>query len=294
MSVAILRYEARPHPVAAPVAPALERGDGAAEIGFVRRGAETVLAHLYQRTPCRVLFPRPAENEPATAVLLTTSGGLAGGDRLRIAARAGAGTAASLTTQAAEKIYRSLGPAATIDLALAAEAGSWLEFLPQETILFDGARLVRRTRHEVAAGGRLLAGEMLVFGRLARGERLTRGLVHDAVEVWRDGRLAWVDAMRLDGNIAARLAAPFAAAGATALATALYVGADAASLLPAARDCAEAAAGHGGASLVGGVLIARFIAADAQRLRADFAAYLGCLRHRAGGLPERAPCAWTM
>src|SRR5215469_14189595 len=182
MSAAILRYEARHAPQEETAPAALQRGDGAVMVAFARRGNASVLADLYQRTPCRVLFPQAPDGEPPTAVLLTTSGGLTGGDRVSIVAEVGAGAAATVTSQAAEKIYRSLGPAAAVRVELKVEEGGWLEYLPQETILFDGARLERRTSASVAPGGRLLACETLVFGRFAYGETFTRGLLHDG---WR-------------------------------------------------------------------------------------------------------------
>ena len=106
MSAAILRFEARSAPAAGQRPGLLQRGDGAAEIGFALRGGRSALADLYQRTPCRVLFPRVEADEPPVAVVLTTSGGLTGGDRLRLAITVGEEAAAVVTTQAAEKIYR--------------------------------------------------------------------------------------------------------------------------------------------------------------------------------------------
>lgn len=291
MSVAILRYEAPPRTAPGPPG-GLQRGHGVAEIVFARRGQASVLERLYQQTPCRVLFPRPETGDLPLGVLLTTSGGLAGGDRIEIAATAQAGAAASLTSQAAEKIYRSLGAESDVHVALAVAEGALLEWLPQETILFDGARLRRLTEAKVAASGRLLAAEMLVFGRVARGEGLRRGLLHDAWRITREGRLVWADGLRLDGAIAEGLARPFGLGGAEALATALYVAPDAAGLVDAARRIAGAGRTQGAASLVGGVLLARFLGAPAAAVRGDLARYLAALRHAATGLPARLPRVW--
>jgi len=108
MSVAILRSD-RPDIGEQSIAQeTLERGDGRAELRFERRNGATALAHLYQRSPCRILFPNSAEGDLPVAVMVTTSGGLAGGDRLHIEMGAGAGAKAVVTAQAAEKIYRSL------------------------------------------------------------------------------------------------------------------------------------------------------------------------------------------
>jgi urease accessory protein len=284
MSAATSRYEA---PETTPARhPPLERGDGAADIVFSARG----LAHLYQRTPCRVLFPRPEPGDLPVAALLTTSGGLAGGDRLSLAVGLEVGARATVTTAAAEKVYRSLGPAAEVTITLAAADGAWLEWLPQETILFDGARLRRRIAADLAPGARLLAAETLVFGRTARGERFTRGLLHETWRLRCAGSLIWADALRLDGDVARGLAAPAAFGGALALATAVYLGADAAALLAPARDLA--AAGEGAATLVNGVLLARFLAADAQVVRQALARYVAGLRQQACGLPPAPPRLW--
>ena len=290
MSVAISRYEAAA--VGPGLHPQLQRGEGAAEIVFARRGEKTALKHLYQRTPCRVLFPDAEIGDPTLAVLLTTSGGLTGGDSIRIDATAMAGSAATLATQAAEKLYRSLGPETRVDVALTVEAGAYLEYLPQETILFDGARLARRTRADIAPGGRLLSCEMLVFGRAAHNERLTRGTVYDGWQLQRDHMLVWADALALDGDIGARLNSPFAFAGAEAIATVVYAGDDASGLLPFARKLAENGGSRGGATMVRGIVLARFFGAPAAAVRADLSRYLRGFR-AALGWPARLPRVWS-
>jgi len=264
----------------------LERGDGAAEIVFARGG----IVHLYQRTPCRVLFPAAEPDDLPVAALVTTSGGLAGGDRLRLSLKVEEGARAIATTAAAEKVYRSLGPDVVVDIALGVAAEGWLEWLPQETILFDHARLVRRIEAEIAPEAKLIAAETLVFGRTAHGERFARGLLHEGWRVRVGGRLVWADALRLDGDIGRMLAAPAGFGGAAALATAIYVGSDASDRLPAARAIAEVEGGA--ATLVNGVLLARFADARADRVRLALTRYLCCLRQAAGGLPASLPRLW--
>jgi len=293
MSVAISRFETQAAASAAARLPRLQRGDGVAEIGFARRGTETRLAHLYQRTPCRVLFPERELGDPTLAVLLTTSGGLTGGDKIRVALSVDENAATTFTSQAAEKLYRSLGPAADIDVALEAKSGAYLEYLPQETIVFDGAKLARRTRAMLAHGSRLFACDLLIFGRAAHDERLEHGSIYDRWQVWRDGALLWTDALSLDGDIAATLRSPFAFAGAEALGTAIYVGSDAATHLPFARKLAESSTGRSGVSFVRGVLLARFFGAPAAAMRADLARYLRAFR-AAIGWPARLPRVWSV
>lgn len=273
--------------------PVLQRCDGAAEIAFVRRGADSALAHLYQRAPCRVLFPDVAAGAPPEAVLVTTSGGLAGGDRLRLSVSAAAGAAATVTTQAAEKVYRSLGPDAEVAVTIEVGADATLEWLPQETILFDEARLCRRIGCQVAPGGRLLAVETVIFGRTARGERFRRGRLLDSWRLSRAGRLVWADALSLDGDVEAMLDAPAGLGGAVAVASLLYVAEDAGNHLVLVRRILDSAACRGGSSLVAGALLARLFGEDAAAVRRDLIRLVGGLRAAALGLASDMPRVWN-
>jgi urease accessory protein len=284
-------------PTTDPLSPAgHQRSEGEAEIAFALRQGRSTLAHLYQRAPCRVLFPAAAVDDLAEAVLVTTSGGIAGGDRLRIAVSVEAGAAALVTSQAAEKIYRSLGPEARCAVSLQVGDGAWLEWLPQETILFQAARFSRSIEAKLAPTGRLLASEIVVFGRLARGERFSSGRLHDRWRLHRDGRLAWADAVCLEGcpggEGTTALDEPLAFSGARAMATVVYAGPDAARHLALARSLTGAARCRAGATLVNGTLLARFLAEDPGRLRADLAGYVAELRHAAAQLPARPPRLW--
>ena len=268
---------------------------GIARIGFAARASHSRLASLYQQAPLRVLLPRAPAGEPPHAVLVTTSGGLVGGDRLEVEIDIGPDATALVTTQAAEKVYRSAGPEARLAVTLKGNARAWLEWLPQETILFESARLRRVTTLELDRQARVIAGEILVFGRRAHGERLQTGSLHDAWQVRIDQRLAWADALRLEGDIAAQLAAPFGFAGASAIATLLYVGADAASLLAAMRDLLPPPDVdlRAGVTCLPGMLVTRWLSTDAARLRASFTGAWTALRHAAAGLPATAPANWS-
>ncbi|OAN45657.1 urease accessory protein [Paramagnetospirillum marisnigri] len=263
---------------------------GKAEITFGRDR----LAHLFQQAPLRALFPTPPDGEPPQAALVTTSGGLAGGDRLDLSVTVDDGGAGLVVASAAEKIYRSTGPDTEVEIALAAGSGSWLEFLPQETIAFDGSRLRRTTRLDLAADARALAGEMLVFGRTARGERLSHGLLRDAWDVRRDGRLIWADALHLDGDIAAKLDAPAGFDGANACATLVLAAPAPERLRDLIRDGLADYDGRAGATVVAGLVIARWLDRDAARLRKSFGAAWAMLRHEAAGLPRRLPRLWEI
>jgi len=277
--------------------PRLQRCDGALTLGLTR-GADgaTRIDDLYQRDPCRALFPLAEADDVFQAVMLTTSGGLTGGDRIAAAIRAGAGTRALVTTQAAEKIYRARAANTEISMALAVEAGAWLEWLPQETILFDGARFRRETRIELAADARLLAAEIVVFGRAAHGERIAAGSYRDRWRIAREGRLVWADALSWTDTPLDALKHPAGFAGAVAVATVVYAGPDAAGHLATAREALAAAtrakAARSGVTCVNGLLVARFLASDAQVLRSDLARLWCMLRHKAGNLPARLPRTW--
>jgi urease accessory protein len=269
---------------------------GNAEIAFERRDGATRLVRLFHHDPLRVLFPNPRSGDLALATLVTTSGGLVGGDRLDIAVSLGADARAMVTTQAAEKVYRSIGPDVVVATDLKAGDGAWMEWLPQEAILFDGARLRRTTTLDVAGEGRALAGELLVFGRTAHGERFTYGLARDAWEVRRDARLIWADALHLDGDIAAILDHPACFGGATAYGTVLYAAPDADRHLDAARSLLEAVTPgiRAAATCFDGLLVIRWIGAPAHHLRRDYARFWSAFRSHAAGLPARLPRLWDV
>jgi urease accessory protein len=271
------------------------RRDGEIRLALNRApDGTTVLADLYQAQPLRVLFPQAARGDIFQAAIACVSGGLVGGDRLDMSVRLGDGANAMVIGQAAEKIYRSLGPDCIVETELHAGRESWFEYLPQETILFDGARLRRRTQLCLEDGARCLTGGILVFGRAARGETLTRGLVHDVWE-FRDaeGRLTWKDALHLDGDVRTLLNRPATFDGAAAYGSLIYAGADAAKHLRAARDIAADGV-RIGATAFRGLLIVRLLGLNALALRNAFARIWTTLRAEAGGLPPVLPRLWSI
>ena len=272
-----------------------QRADGAAilSIGCDGAGSSRVL-DLYQRAPCRILFPDVEPGEPLQAVLLTTTGGLTAGDRTRIEFNVGADACATLTTQAAEKLYRALPGLAAVECTVVLNAGanSWSEWLGQEAILFEGARLQRSFAADLAPGARMLAVESVVFGRQAMGEDLRSGALHDAWRIRRGGRLVWADAVRLEGDIAAQRRAPFAFGGANACATVLYAAPDAGELLEPVRAVLEDAVDESGVTLMDGLLIVRLLDGDSARLRSRIVAVAGLIRRVAGGFSFALPRVW--
>ncbi len=229
--------------------------------------------NLHESGSLRVRFPSP-EAEGLSAVFVNTAGGVAGGDRFDIEIAAGQGTRLSVTTAAAEKIYRAEGTAARLDISLKAAAGAHLAWLPQETILFDRARVSRRIDIDLAESASLLLCEIVVFGRAAMGERLQRGEFVDRWRLRRGGRLVFAENVRLDGDIGEKLARPAIVKGGVAIGTALIVPGDEA-LVERIRELATSFGGEVGISCWNGFAMARFCAQDAARLRADMMAALG-------------------
>jgi urease accessory protein len=233
---------------------------------------------LHESGSLRVRFPSP-EAVGLSAVFVNTAGGVAGGDRFEIKITAGEGSRIAVTTAAAEKIYRAKGPAAQFDIALKAAAGSQLSWLPQETILFNEARLSRRIDIDLAESASLALCEIVVFGRTAMGERLLQGGLVDRWRLRRGGRLVFAETIRLDGDIGEKLSKAAVAKDGVAIGTALIVPGDEA-LVERLRELSSSFGGEVGISAWNGFAMARFCAQDAARLRADMVAVL----RRATGL----------
>ena len=264
--------------------PTLQRLQGSARVGF----SGTRLTELYQANPCRVMLPR-SPGGGVEAVLLNTAGGITDGDCLNYSISAAAGAQVTATTQAAEKVYRSRGADSQVQCHLMLTDGAFLEWLPQETILFDGGALGRQTCIEMDGDSRLLALDWLLFGRLASGERLHSARVRDRWRLRRDGRLIWADDFRLQGDLESLAARPSLLAGARALATLIYAAADAGQYLDPAREQLQRVAGRAGASERPGLLICRFLADDGLTLRRDVEAFLLPFRAVLRGQPQSTP-----
>jgi urease accessory protein len=295
----VVEYCETRHTGLQPAAPQLhENAAGCARLRLTAASGTTRLADLFHAQPLRVLFPLREPGDIFQAAITCVAGGLVAGDRhdIRIALERDA--QAMVMGQAAEKIYRSNGPDCHIDVDLAVGAGAWLEWLPQETILFDRARLRRRNHARVAAGARLLAGDILVFGRRAHAETLRHGLVHDAWEIHGgDGRLAWKDVLHMEGDLGATIAHPACFDGAEASASLIFAAPDAGAHLEAARAIAaarESAALRIGVTSFNNLLLARFIGRNALELREAFAKLWCGLRQGAAKLPPVMPRLWSV
>jgi urease accessory protein len=252
---------------------AANRARGSVSFDVHQADGVTRRRQLHESGSLRVRFPSP-EADGLSAVFVNTAGGVAGGDRFDIEIAAGEGTRLAVTTAAAEKVYRAEGPAAQLHIALKAASGAHLAWLPQETILFDRARVERKIDIDLADGASLLLCEIVVFGRAAMGERMQAGEFIDRWRLSRGGRLVFAETMRLDGDIGEKLRRPAVAKGGAAIGTALIVPGDEA-LVERIREVADSFGGEVGISAWNGFAMARFCAQDAQRLRADMMAVLG-------------------
>jgi urease accessory protein len=230
------------------------------------------------------LFPKPEPGEPPLAVMLTTSGGVTDGDSLEIAVEIGPKAGAVATTQAAEKVYRAARGSehCAIAVALRVAEGAALDWLPQETIVFQGARLKRRTVADIEPGASLLACEMVVLGRAASGERFQSGLVLDSWSVRRGGKLLWTDALKVQGET------PHGAGfgEANALCTVIGVWDEPQARFEQARALIEEAVEvRAGVTLVNGVMVARLLG-EATAVRQAAIGFLNAFRKR------RLPRVW--
>jgi urease accessory protein len=255
---------------------AANRARGRIALTVAGMGGVTRRARVYENGSLRVRFPGGAAEE-LEAVVINTAGGIAGGDRFRIDVAVGAGARLAITSAAAEKVYRSLGEPASISLKLKVAAGGALAWLPQETILFDQARLARSIDVDVAEDGRAVIAEALVFGRAGMGETVERGSLFDRWRVRCGGQLVYAETLRLDGAIRARLAEPAIANGGVAVATLLMVPGDDA-MVEAVRALSDGFRSEVGASAWNGIAAVRLCAADGMALRHDLTRILATIR----------------
>jgi urease accessory protein len=261
---------------------AANRAVGSVSFAVKQVGGKTRRARVHEAGSLRVRCPGAPAQE-LEAVLINTAGGVAGGDRFSLELAAGEGTQLVVTTAAAEKVYRTLGDAATIDVKLDVAARATLAWLPQETILFDRARLSRSIDVTLAADARIILAEAVVFGRSGMGEMVQEGALGDRWRVRRGGRLIYAETVRLNGAIAAQLAEPAVARGGVAIATVLIVPGDDATV---AAVRALAAEGEVGASAWNGLAVVRLCAIDGATLRRDLVHVMTAVR---GALPR----IWT-
>ncbi len=248
-----------------------QRSDGRAHVAFRAQGGQPRLSELAQRGSAKAIVLDGRET-----VFLNTSGGLTGGDRLDYQLTLGDGLRMTATTQTAERVYRSTSGQAQISVGLDVGAGAHLDWLPQETILFDCARARRRTEITLGEGATCLMAETIVLGRAAMGERVETLDFHDWRLVQRGTLPMHLEALRLTD---ARLRAGAAGLGdARALATVVLVAPDAPDRLEAVRAVLTQADVRAAASSLPGRLVVRLLARDNWPLRRQMVDILTLLR----------------
>ena len=231
---------------------------------------------VHESGSLRVRFPNGNSQAGLEAVIVNTGGGMTGGDRFNVDIEVGAGARLTVTTAAAEKIYRSLGPDTDIGVKLDVGPGGALAWLPQETIMFDQAQLRRGIDIELAPAANLLLAEAAVFGRSAMGEAVVQGHFFDRWRLRIGGALIFAETLRLDGDIAQRLAQRAIASGGVAVASIIkYPGGDGDAA--AVRAMQDRFAGEVGVSSWNGLVVARLVATDGAALRRDLVAVLTAL-----------------
>lgn len=259
--------------------PHLQRAIGEARLAVHMVAGRTRLADLYQQGAAKIRFPM-AEGMPLEAVIINTAGGLTGGDRLAVSLNVAEGAHAVIATQACEKIYRAESGQAVVENTIVVASAGRCDWLPQETILFDGAGLKRRLNVTMTGDSYFFGVEALVPGRSASGETINTLALHDRIAIRRDGRLIYADALSLSGPVRSALSRPARGGGTGAIATVLYAAPDAERRLGEVRDSLAACRSESGASAVNGLLAMRFVAANAVDLRRDLIAVVTAWRGR--------------
>jgi urease accessory protein len=249
------------------VSPQRQRAVGRVAFSAAGLSGRTRPMQIEESGSMRIRLPK-GEGSGLDAVLVNTAGGIACGDRFSVGIEVRSGAAVTVATPAAEKVYRSDGPVAELAVDLRLEAGTRLDWLPQETILFDRARLRRNLAAEMPEDASLTVFEAVVFGREARAEHIAEGLFEDCWRIRRGGRLVYADTLRLDGSIADLLQKPSVGKGARAFATFIHVSPDAEARLETVRECIPTVNGcDAAASAWNGLLAVRFCAMTIESLR---------------------------
>ena len=258
----------------------LQRARGMLNISVVRSSDDrSRLKDLRQQGSYRAIFPRPILGT-VEAVIINTAGGITGGDEFATAIAANDHAKISVTTQAAERIYRAreftLG---SMQTRLCAKANAQLYWLPQETILFEGSRLCRRLEAEVAEDSKFLMVEPLIFGREASGETLKSCYLDDSVYITTGGKPIYVDRIKLSGDVASILKRPAVANGGRAMASIVFVDPTAKAMLAGVHALLPSSAGA--SLLADNILVVRLLCADSFALRNALLPILKHLTHNA-------------
>ena len=247
--------------------PNFVRANSTVHAEFVHQAGRTAVARLFEAGGVRLRFPNAGT--ACEGVLINTAGGMTGGDVVDLSLDLQHQAAVTIATQAAEKVYRAENTPASVALTFSLADKALLAWLPQETILFDGARLVRSLDVTMATSARLTLLEVLVFGRVARGEQLRSGILRDRWRIRRESELVLAEEVRLEGPISELLSRRGIGGGSRCVALLAQVAPNAEARLPAVRRSFTGAGSECGASAWNGLLVARFAGIDPAAVRAD-------------------------
>jgi urease accessory protein len=270
----------------------LQRADGCGRIVLSGSDNGTRIEDVFERFPIRVMFPRNGSSAMEEAVLINTAGGIAGGDRLECSVTALPGASIAVTSQTAEKVYRALDAPARVATTLKAHESARLAWLPQETIVFNAARIHRTTEIELFAGAQLLALEWLVLGRAAHGEIVVAGSVSDGWRVKKDGRLIWADSFRINDEIFVHLNRKALLSNFNSIATLIYFGPDLDRRLEFLRETLSSLGCDCALTLVSGLIVVRFAAKQCSDLKLALRSFLQQFEPEVGSGPFRVPKMW--
>jgi urease accessory protein len=271
----------------------LQRADGCCRILLSGSENGTRIEDVFERFPIRVMFPRNGRCGTEEAVLINVAGGIAGGDRLECSVSALPGTSIAVTSQAAEKVYRALNEPARVTTRLKVRESTRLAWLPQETIIFNWARLHRTTEIELSSGSELLALEWLVLGRAAHGEIVVGGSITESWRVKKDGRLIWADSFRVSDETFSHLNRKALLSDCNAIATLIYFGPHLDRRLEFLREIMRSLGCNCAVTLAGGLIVARFAARDSSDLKLALRSFLQQFGAELGSGPFRVPKMWS-
>jgi urease accessory protein len=264
------------------------------QLEYAQRDGQSLLTGRRHRGPLRVQKPLYPEGDGTChTIIVHPPGGIAEGDRLELDVSLRGGTRVLLTTPGATKWYRSTTAGARQELRYEIQPGAMLEWLPQESIVFDGVRAEMTTRVRLHGDALYLGWEILCLGRQAAGERFSRGRVRLSTEIWREGARLWNEFALVHGGDA-QLESLAGCAGHPVCATMLLAGTDIdAELLTRLRQVTVGDGIRGGITTLPGVLVARCLAPYAEPARQYFTALWGLLRPAVSGRAARVPRIWS-
>jgi urease accessory protein len=271
----------------------LERARGAGHIVFegAKNGARVV--NIYEKFPTRIMLPLIPDDTAREAVLVNAAGGLTGGDQFELDISALGDARVVVTTQAAEKIYRALNEPARVATRLKARDTAKLAWLPQETIVFNRARICRQIEIDLHSGTELMALEWLVLGRAAHGEEIRSGHIRDSWLVRRDGRLIWADSFLVTESTFPHLTRKALLSDRRTIGTLIYFGPHLDRRLEKIREVAQSQQCDSAVTMVGGLIVVRFASRVSSDLRIALTQMLQHFAHELGPGPFRVPKMWS-